>query len=80
MNMSNMGSLSTRQQLLAEPRAETADASWNWLYRIAAAAALISALFIPIQVIVFIIWPPPLEGTAIDWFRLFQLGQGISKE
>jgi len=72
MNMSNMGSLSTRQQLLAEPRAETADASWNWLYRIAAAAALISALFIPIQVIVFIIWPPPLEGTAIDWFRLFQ--------
>jgi hypothetical protein len=42
------------------------------LYRLAGAGALISAVFIPIQVLVFIIWPPPLEGTAVDWFTLFQ--------
>ena len=29
-------------------------------------------MFIPIQVLVFIVWPPPLEGTAVDWFALFQ--------
>jgi hypothetical protein len=27
---------------------------------------------IPIQVIVFIVWPPPLQGTVSDWFTLFQ--------
>jgi hypothetical protein len=45
---------------------------WNWLYRIAGAAALVTAVMIPLQVAVFIIWPPPLEGTAIEWFTLFQ--------
>ena len=48
---------------------------WNWLYKIAAAAALISALLIPIQILVFIIWPPPLQGSAADWFALFQKNQ-----
>ncbi|HXF35928.1 MAG TPA: hypothetical protein VNO17_01955 [Actinomycetota bacterium] len=28
-------------------------------------------MFIPIQVLVFVVWPPPLDGTAVDWFRLF---------
>jgi len=52
--------------------AEEHAASWKSLYRAAGAAALISAVFIPIQILVFIVWPPPLEGTARDWFTLFQ--------
>ncbi len=50
---------------------ETTDPRWNWLYRVGGAAALITAVFLPIQVAVFIVWPPPLQGTAIDWFKLF---------
>lgn len=42
------------------------------LYRIAAAAALASAIFIPVQVAVFLVWPPPLDGTAQDWFTLLR--------
>jgi hypothetical protein len=37
---------------------------------VAAAAALVSALFIPIQIAVFLVWPPPLDGTVVDWFQL----------
>jgi hypothetical protein len=51
--------------------AESTDSRWRALYRLAGAGALISAVFIPIQVLVFIVWPPPLEGTAADWFALF---------
>lgn len=29
-------------------------------------------MFIPIQVVVFIVRPPPLEGTVAGWFALFQ--------
>jgi hypothetical protein len=72
MNISNIEPLSSRKQRLAEPHAETSASSWKWLYRIAGVAALISAVFIPIQVIVFVAWPPPLGGTVSDWFTLFQ--------
>ncbi len=51
---------------------ETTGSRWKGLYRVGGAAALITAVFLPIQVAVFVVWPPPLEGTAIDWFRLFQ--------
>jgi hypothetical protein len=51
--------------------AESTDPRWRILYRLAGAGALISAVFIPLQVLVFIIWPPPLDGTAADWFELF---------
>lgn len=54
------------------PETESTDPRWRLLYRLAGAGALISAVFIPIQVLVFIVWPPPLEGTAVDWFALFQ--------
>ena len=48
------------------------DTNWKPLYKAGGAAALITAVLIPIQIIVFIAWPPPLEGTVIDWFTLFQ--------
>lgn len=55
----------------AAQEAGSTDPRWRILYRLAGAGALISAVFIPIQVLVFIIWPPPLDGTAADWFELF---------
>jgi hypothetical protein len=45
---------------------------WALLCRVGAAAALASAVLIPIQVAVFMIWPPPLDGTADDWFTLLR--------
>lgn len=42
------------------------------LYHAAAVAALISAILIPVQVAVFLIWPPPVDGTAVDWFTLLR--------
>ena len=49
---------------------ETSDSRWKDLYKVGGAASLVSAVFIPIQVIVFIAWPPP--STPIGWFTLFQ--------
>ena len=50
--------------------AETSDSRWNWLYKVGGAAVLIIAVFIPIQIIVFVAWPPP--STVIGYFTLFQ--------
>ena len=50
--------------------AGSADSDWKGLYRVGAGAALLMAAFIPIQIIVFIIWPPP--GTVTGWFDLYQ--------
>jgi hypothetical protein len=47
-------------------------ADWRALYAVAAAAALVSVAILPIQIVVFIVWPPPLGGTAADWFVLFE--------
>ena len=54
---------------------ETAESNWNWLYKIGGAAALLSVVFFPIQIIVFLVSPPP--DTVIGWFRLFQDNQLI---
>jgi hypothetical protein len=48
------------------------NSSWKPLYRVGGAAALITAILIPIQVVVFVVWPPPREGTASEWFTLFE--------
>ncbi len=48
----------------------TSDSRWNSLYNVGGAAALLMALFIPIQIMVFIAWPPP--STVTGWFTLFQ--------
>lgn len=53
------------------PEPDPTDPRWRMLYRVAGVGALMSAVFIPIQVLVFMVWPPPLDGTAIDWFELF---------
>ena len=48
----------------------TTDSRWHWLYKVAGMSALVTAVLIVVQMIVFIIWPPP--STAIDYFKLFQ--------
>lgn len=50
--------------------AQTADSRWSWLYRIGGAAAVLSVIIVPIQIVVFIAWPPP--STIVDWFAMFQ--------
>ncbi|MEV0267882.1 hypothetical protein AB0H43_03830 [Hamadaea sp. NPDC050747] len=46
--------------------------AWSGLFSIAAIAALASAVLLPIQIAVFVAWPPPLDGGAADWFALLQ--------
>lgn len=46
------------------------DSRWHWLYKAGAAAALLSAVFFPIQILVFLTNPPPESVTG--WFALFQ--------
>ena len=52
------------------PKIEAAASRWNWLYRGGGLAAWLSVVFFPIQILVFILNPPP--ATVIGWFRLFQ--------
>jgi hypothetical protein len=70
MKTSTMESSSTSQKPMDESRAETTQSAWKPLYRVAGVAALIVVVFIPIQSIVFVLWPPP--NTVIGWFTLFQ--------
>lgn len=49
---------------------DATDSPWHWLFRVAGMSALVTAMFIVVQMIVFILWPPP--STAIDYFNLFQ--------
>jgi hypothetical protein len=49
---------------------KTSDKKWCSLHKAAGAAALISAVFFPIQIIIFFISPPP--SSIIGWFTLFQ--------
>src|SRR6266545_2537989 len=46
------------------------DPTWKSLYTVGGAAALISAVFLPIQIVVFIAFPLP--DSVIGWFTLFQ--------
>jgi hypothetical protein len=43
---------------------------WNWLYKVSGMAVLVTVVLIIVQMIVFVLWPPP--GNAIDYFNLFQ--------
>lgn len=48
---------------------------WINLYRIGALSALLVAVFIPLQIIIFMLYPPPT--TVLDWFNLFQKNRFI---
>ena len=53
-----------------QPTAE-ARAGWGTLYRIAGFAALLVVALVPLQMAVFVFWPPP---TAVaGWFELFRM-------
>lgn len=49
---------------------ETADSRWKSLYKVGGAAALLAAVLLSIEVIIFAIWPQP--GTVTGYFTLFQ--------
>jgi hypothetical protein len=51
---------------------ETTAPHWKLLYRFGAVAALLMIGIIVVQLIIFMTTPPPLEGSAMDWFLLFQ--------
>jgi len=53
-------------------RPPTVRGRWSALLRLAAVTAAVSAVFIPVQVGVFVAWPPPLDGGAADWFALLR--------
>lgn len=44
---------------------------WQGVWVTGAIAAATVALFVPVHLATFAIWPPPLDGTAVDWFRVF---------
>jgi hypothetical protein len=70
MITSNIESLSASQKPMDTSHALMADSAWKPLYRIAGVAALLMVVFIAIQSIVFLAWPPP--STVIGYFTLFQ--------
>jgi hypothetical protein len=51
------------------------DPRWKGLYRVGGVAALVTVAFIPVQIIVFLAWPPPgfqpTFSTVIGYFTLF---------
>ena len=47
------------------------DGRWAALYRIAGIGALMTAVLIPLQIVAFVVWPPPTGGVT-DWFELFR--------
>ncbi|MCC6168647.1 MAG: DUF4386 family protein [Caldilineaceae bacterium] len=57
-----------------QPATETAGAEpgWRGLYTVGGAASLLLVVITLCQFALFIVWPPPLEGSAADWFTLFQ--------
>jgi hypothetical protein len=51
---------------------KTVDLGWIGLYKAGGAAAVIMVAITIAQFIIFISWPPPLAGSVLDWFTLFQ--------
>jgi hypothetical protein len=49
---------------------ETADSAWKSLYRIGGTAALIIAVLLVCEIIIFTVWPQP--STVIGYFTLFR--------
>lgn len=53
-----------------ETRAAPAESRWHRLYRVGAVAALIGVGLIPVQMVIFVVWPPP--DSVLHFFQLFQ--------
>jgi len=65
-------SLPTRISTSSDGTADAAlDVRWTALFRVAGVGALLTAVLIPLQIVAFIVWPPPGAGVA-DWFELFR--------
>lgn len=60
--------MSSIQPLESHP--SSIDNNWHNLYFTGSLSALSIVILIPLQVIIFILYPPP--STVIDWFTLFQ--------
>jgi hypothetical protein len=67
----------TAQDAILTGRAEsiragerTAFSEWGSLYRVGGWAALAVLALVPIQMVVFFVWPPPIS--VIGWFELLQ--------
>jgi len=50
--------------------AEMMDSRWKGLYKAGGVADIAVLALIPIQMVVFLVWPPP--NTVLGWFQLFQ--------
>ena len=70
MKTSSMASPSASQKPTDEPPIETTAFAWKPLYKVGVVAALMMVVFIPIQILIFLVWPPP--GTVFGYFMLFQ--------
>jgi len=55
---------------MTDDKEKTADFQWNGLYKIGGLGALIAAMLLLIEIIVFSIWPQPT--TVMNYFALFQ--------
>jgi hypothetical protein len=51
---------------------QTRDPAWGGLYRTGGVTALVLVAIPLVQLVVFAVAPPPLEGRAVEWFALFQ--------
>ena len=51
--------------------ASSTDPRWRGLLLAGAAGAALTAACIPLQVLLFIAWPPPASRDVADWFGLF---------
>ena len=50
--------------------AETSDTRWKGLYKVGGGAALVAAVLLATEIVIFTVWPLP--GTVIGYFTLFQ--------
>jgi len=62
--------LSIHLHNVLDTTAETTDSRWISLYRVGGAAALVAAVLLATEIIIFIVWPLP--STVIGYFTLFQ--------
>ena len=68
--LSDFPVLETRPPTPDQLDAKAQSTDWHILFRVAGISALTVVALIPIQGLVFILWPPPT--TPVDYFRVFQ--------